>query len=113
MVSIGGLSPLGNLPYRPYLIFLAGGGYAHSQPFIPTDAHSAAGFGYSLGLASGFYTRQDRRLAGTVQATQWPTFWQWQALITRTFSSNIKAGLNLNHLQRYTELAVFLNYTFY
>ncbi|GAA4029813.1 hypothetical protein GCM10022409_12590 [Hymenobacter glaciei] len=111
MVSIGSFRSIAPLSR---LMFLLGGGYAQHQPLAPSDVLSAstAGLGYSFGLQTNYYF-QPFRLAGVVQATHWPSYWQWQARLTHPFGDSFQAGVAVNQLRHYSELTLFLSRAFY
>ncbi|MGY3089608.1 hypothetical protein ACVWYF_002656 [Hymenobacter sp. UYAg731] len=109
LVSVGSFRTICSLPS---LVFLLGGGYAQHQSLPVADVASTTGFGYSFGLQTYYYT-QPFRLAGTVQATRWPGYWQWQARLTHSFGRDFQFGVTCNQLQRYTEISVLLSHTFY
>lgn len=107
-ISIGNLYQVALLRQ---LTFLAGGGYAQYQTLTAPETSFISGFGYSIGLQNYYYTNPFR-LAGTIQATRWPGYWQWQARLAHPFNHGFKAGLDFNQLQSYTELTASVSYEF-
>lgn len=109
MVSLGSFRSVGSLPS---FLFLLGGGYARRQSLALADAVSTSGFGYSLGLQT-HYTMRPFRLAGAVQATRWPGYWQWQARLAHPFGQGSQCGVVFQRLPHYTELSVVVSHAFY
>jgi hypothetical protein len=109
MVSLGSVHSIGPLPH---FLFLVGGGYARRQSLALADAVSTSGFGYSLGLQT-HYAISPIQLAGAVQATRWPGYWQWQARLTHPFGQGCQGGVVFQRLPRYTELSAIVGHTLY
>ena len=89
--------------------FLVGGGYAHYQTLAAPEAPTTSGFGYSLGVRKDYYTNP-LGLSGTVQATRWSGYWQYQAQLAYPVSHGFLAGISFNKIQQYNELTALIGY---
>jgi len=109
LVRIGNVQHVGLL--RQF-IFLVGGGHATYHSLTTSETKPASGFGYSLGLQN-YYYKNPFQLGGTIQASRWAGYWQWQAQLVHPFSFGIKAGITLNYLRDYTEVTALISYELY
>ena len=91
--------------------FLVGGGYSNYQTLAASEFPAVSGLGYSIGLRNDTYT-SPLHLSGTIQATRWPGYWQYQAQLVRYINHGFKVGATVNQLQRYAELSVLIGYDF-
>jgi hypothetical protein len=89
--------------------FLVGGGYAHYQTLAAPEASTTSGFGYSLGVRKDYYINP-LRLSGTIQATRWPGYWQYQVQLAYPISHGFQAGIALNKIKQYNELTALISY---
>jgi len=89
---------------------LIGAGYA--RYCSPLAEQSATGDGFSFGLRQNFLP-YPYQLFGSVLATRWPGYWQWQGQLTHPFGRSCQAGITINRLRSYSEASVLLSRAFY
>lgn len=91
---------------------LLGIGHGRYQPLQPDAPAAEQGYGYRFGLNHEFLP-YPFRLFGTLQATRWPTFWQWQSRVAHPFANKFQVGIEANYLRQYAELSITLTRFFY
>ncbi|TGE08003.1 carboxypeptidase-like regulatory domain-containing protein [Hymenobacter fodinae] len=94
-------------------VLLLGGGHARYRP-LPGSHETAeqVGTGYCMGLRHEFLP-YPYQLFASVQATRWPGYWQWQGRLAHPLPFSLQAGLEINSLRTYTEVALTLSRFFY
>lgn len=94
-------------------VLLLGGGHA-SYRALPGNRETAdhSGTGYTVGLRHEFLP-YPYQVFGSVQATRWPGYWQWQGRLAHPLPLNLQAGVEINSLRSYREVALTLSRFFY
>lgn len=94
-------------------VLLLGGGHA-SYRALPGNREAAdhSGTGYTVGLRHEFLP-YPYQVFGSVQATRWPGYWQWQGRLAHPLPLNLQAGVEINSLRSYREVALTLSRFFY